>query len=324
MSRNNRKNQRSERIDEARKKAKSRFGQNPLPLGFPSTLDSKPTEITIKWPTNPIRSKVERKVCDLVTIPGEWGFLDNDDVDKIANRLVPHKVTVDQGLSLRKALMQEKAVYGHHRMLARANTFRRRYENGESVLQLSRRFDFPPVAIFRAILTSRGWSKVRIRDALRQPDTKMPGRDASEFKDAEEKDRVTNVNQGETAIKADLFEVVVGNFLDQNGINYRRQEDLLKEQQEEHGRPVNTPDFLILDHLEINGEPVAWIDAKNFYGANLSFTKKKTKKQMNRYIDEWGSGAIVYRHSFCDGLKIPGVLMLDETPLDTSIMNRDE
>ena len=152
----------------------------------------------------------------------------------------------------------------------------------------------------------------------------MPGRDATEFKDAEEKDRVTNVNQGETAIKADLFEVVVGNYLDHHGINYRRQEDLLKEPQKEHGRPVNTPDFLILDHLEINGEPVAWIDAKNFYGANLSFTKRKTKKQMNRYIDEWGSGAIVYRHSFCDGLTIPGVLMLDQSPLDTSIMNIDE
>ena len=151
MSRNNRKNQRSERLDEARKRAKSRFGQTPVPLGFPSNLDSKPTEISIKWPTNPIRVNVERKMCDLVTIPGEWGFLDDDNVGKIAKRLEPHKVTVDQGLSLRKALMQEKAVYGHHKMMARANMLRRRYDNGESVLQLSKRFDFPPVAIFRAI-----------------------------------------------------------------------------------------------------------------------------------------------------------------------------
>ncbi len=324
MSRNanNRKN--AERIDEARKRAESRFNQTPIPLGFPSILDPAPTEISIKWATNPLRYNVERKVCDLVTIPGEWGFLDNDAVDTIAKKLEPHKVTVDQGLSLRKALMQEKAVYGHHKMMVRANTFRKRYDNGESVLQLSRRFDFPPVAIFRAILTSRGWSKVKIRDSLRKPDSKMNERDAREFRNAEEKDRVTNVNQGETAIKADLFEVVVGNYLDKHGINYRRQEDLLKEQQKEHGRPVNTPDFLIMDHLEINGEHVAWIDAKNFYGANLSFTKKKTRKQMNRYIDEWGSGAIVYRHSFCDGLKIPGVLMLDQSPLDTSIMNNDE
>lgn len=319
-----RNSQYSERLNEAREKAKVRFSTTPIPLGFPDNIDPEPVNISIDWPTNPIRQNVERKVCDLVTIPGEWGFLDDDAVEIIAKRLEPHNMTIEQGLSLRKALMQEKAVYGHHKMMGRANTFRKRYDEGESVLQLSRRFDFPPVAIFRAILTSRGWSKVKIRDSLRQPDKKMEKRDVDEFRKAEEKDRVTNVDQGDTAIKADLFEVVVGNYLDKHGINYRRQEDLLKEQQKEHGRPVNTPDFLIMDKLEVNGEQIAWIDAKNFYGANLSFTKKKTRKQMNRYIDEWGFGAIVYRHSFCDAVNIPGVLKLDHTPLDISIMNPDE
>ncbi|MDP6098903.1 MAG: hypothetical protein QF566_01860, partial [Candidatus Thalassarchaeaceae archaeon] len=161
----NRDNQFSERLNEAREKAKSRFSASPIPLGFPNNIESEPVDISINWPTNPVRQNVERKVCDLVTIPGEWGFLDDDAVDIIAKRLEPHEMTVEQGLSLRKALMQEKAVYGHHKMMARANTFRKRYDEGESVLQLSRRFDFPPVAIFRAILTSRGWSKVKIRDS---------------------------------------------------------------------------------------------------------------------------------------------------------------
>ncbi|MBS71533.1 MAG: hypothetical protein CMO20_01080 [Thermoplasmata archaeon] len=308
---------------EAREKAMSRFETIPKPLGFPKVIEPAPADISYNWKVNPIKRNTERQACDLVTIPGEWGFLDDEHVDEIAEKLVPHNMSIEQGLSLRKALMQEKAVYGHHKMMSKSNTLLKRYNNGENVLQLSRRFDFPPVAIFRAILTARGWSKVKIRDSLRQPKEKMSERDAKEFKMAEEKDRVTNVDQGDTAKKADLFEVVVGNLLDDLGINYRRQEDLLKEQQKEHGRPVNTPDFLILDNLVINGEPIAWIDAKNFYGANLSFTKKKTKKQMNRYIEEWGVGAIVYRHSFCKDLKIPGVLMLDQTPLDMSIMNKE-
>ncbi|MBC8437971.1 MAG: TPD domain-containing protein [Euryarchaeota archaeon] len=121
---------------------------------------------------------------------------------------------------------------------------------------------------------------------MRSPDKKLSERDAKEFHEAESKDRVTNVDQGETAIKADLFEVVVEKFLNEKGIKFRRQEDLLAEQQKEHGRPLNTPDFLIMDELRINGKDVAWIDAKNFYGADVSFAKKKTKKQMNRYIDE--------------------------------------
>jgi hypothetical protein len=314
--------QHSSRIKDARSRAKKRFTINPAPLGFPAEFEP-PSEISIEWPTNPVKRQTERQACDLVMIPGEWGFLDDDDVEMIANRLTKHNMSVEQGLSLRKALMQEKTVYGHHRMMSKSNSFSKRYENGESIMQLSRRFDYPPVAIFRAILTARGWSKVKIRDSLRAPDKRLNERDAEEFRTAEEKDRVTNVDQGETAVRADLFEVVVQNYLDKMGIKYRRQEDLLAEQQKEHGRPLNTPDFLIMDELKINGENIAWIDAKNFYGANVSFAKKKTKKQMNRYIDEWGTGAIVYRHGFCDGLHIPAVMMLDVTPLDIEIMYQD-
>lgn len=256
-------------------------------------------------------------------IPGEWGFLGDEEVELISRRISRFGLNLEQGLSLRKALMQEKAVYGHGRMMARGDQFRRQYNGGATVLDLSKRFNHPPVAIFRAILTARGWSKQRIKESLRNPTKRLSERDQREFAIAEEKDRVTNVDQGETAVLADLFEVVVGNFLDGLGIQYRRQNELWKEQEKEHGRPINTPDFLIMDDLRINGQPVAWIDAKNFYGANVSFAKKKTRKQMNRYIDEWGSGAIVYRHGFCDGLQIPGVLMLDHTPLDLSVMDRE-
>lgn len=280
-----------------------------------------PEKIAIKWHTNPVKKKIELEASDLVMIPGEWGFLSEEDVGMIEKRIERLNMSIDQGLSLRKAIMQEKTVYGHHRMMSRANKFRTRYDNGETIMQLSRRFDFPPVAIFRAILTARGWSKLKIKESLRSPDKKLSERDAKEFHEAESKDRVTNVDQGETAIKADLFEVVVEKFLNEKGIKFRRQEDLLAEQQKEHGRPLNTPDFLIMDELRINGKDVAWIDAKNFYGADVSFAKKKTKKQMNRYIDEWGAGAIVYRHGFCSGLTIPGVLMLDQTPLDISVMH---
>ena len=311
--------QASARIIEAVERAEQRFSINPKPLGFPEEFEP-PNEVSVNWKTTPIKQRTERQACDLVMIPGEWGFLDDDAVEGIGDRLKTHNMSVDQGLSLRKALMQEKAVYGHYKMMNKSNTFLKRYENGESVLQLSRRFDFPPVAIFRSILTARGWSKVKIRDSLRSPKKLLSTRDAEEFQKAEEKDRVTNVDQGETAVRADLFEVVVEKYLDTLGIKYRRQEELLKEQQKEHGRPLNTPDFLIMDKLTINGKLIAWIDAKNFYGANVSFAKKKTKKQMNRYIDEWGAGAIVYRHGFCDGMLIPGVLMLDQTPLDITIM----
>ena len=53
---------------------------------------------------------------------------------------------------------------------------------------------------------------------------------------------------------------------------------MVAEQMAEHGRPVNTPDVLFLDHVKINDQPIAWIDAKHFYGADVNFQRKKMKK----------------------------------------------
>ena len=76
------------------------------------------------------------------------------------------------------------------------------------------------------------------------------------------------------------------------------------------------PDLLLLDDVRINGIPCAWIDAKHFFGADLKFPKKKTQKQVDRYVNEYGQGAIVYRHGFCQSLELNGAIQLDASPLD--------
>ena len=72
----------------------------------------------------------------------------------------------------------------------------------------------------------------------------------------------------------------------------------------------------MIDDVRINGIPCAWIDAKHFFGADLKFPKKKTQKQVDRYVAEYGHGALVYRHGFCDGLRLRGAIKLDSSPLD--------
>ncbi|MBT6645207.1 MAG: TPD domain-containing protein, partial [Euryarchaeota archaeon] len=91
-----------------------------------------------------------------------------------------------------------------------------------------------------------------------------------------------------------------------------------------HGRPLKTPDLLILDDVRINGQPVAWIDAKHYYGGDVGFQRKKTTKQMLRYVEEWGQGAIVFRHGYCENLHIPGTILLDSSPLDLSRLSPTE
>jgi len=80
------------------------------------------------------------------------------------------------------------------------------------------------------------------------------------------------------------------------------------------------PDFLILDDLWINGQKINWIDAKNFYGLNTQYLKKRIKHQTKKYLDVWGSGSIIFSLGFSSGLKIPGILFIDYYSLKNNIL----
>ena len=305
-------------IEEAQERANQRFERKERVMGFPDEV-LEPNNHSFDWQTNPVPLKDEEALAKFVIKKGEFGWLEDSRVDEIGQFVEGKNMTLDQALSLRSALLQQKTVYSHGRLKSRAKALFRLYNEGVNVVDLSKRFDFPPMNIFRIILAEKRWSKSRIKECLRDP-RKMKKREQEEFEKAEAADRVSNVDQSETHSRADLFEEVLADWFESRGVKIRRQNEMVSEQKLEHGRPINTPDILFLDHVEINGQPVAWIDAKHFYGADVSFQRKKMTKQMSRYIDEWGSGAVVYRHGFSENLFIPGCLMLDAENLDLSKM----
>ena len=305
-------------IEEVETRANERFDRQERVMGFPDEL-SAPKSHKIEWKTNPVPLKDEEVLAKFVIKKGEFGWLEDSRVDEIGQFVDGKNMNLDQALSLRSALLQQKTVYSHGRLKSKAKSLFRLYNEGVSVVDLSKRFDFPPMNVFRIILAEKRWSKSRIKECLREP-SKMNKREQEEFEKAEAADRVSNVDQSETHSRADLFEEVLADWFESRGVNLRRQNEMVAEQRLEHGRPINTPDILFLDHVEINGQPVAWIDAKHFYGADVSFQRKKMTKQMSRYIEEWGSGAVVYRHGFSENLFIPGCIMLDAENLDLSKM----
>lgn len=302
--------------------ARSRFEQSPLPLGFPEDTP-EPKTFSFDWATVPVPLKDEEAMAGKVMRKGEFGWLEDERVDQIAVIAEGYKMTLEQALSLRSALLQQKTVYGHGRLRSQGKNMLRLYNEGVSVVDLSTRFDFPPMNIFRIILTEMRWSKSKIKESLRQP-SKLSKRERTEFEAAEAADRVSNVDQGESQERADLFEDILADWFEDQGVRLRRQPEMVKEQKQDLGRPVRTPDILFLDHVEINGKPVAWIDAKHFYGADVDFQRKKMAKQMTRYIEEWGSGAVVYRHGFSANLFMPGCTLLDANVLDLSKLGPGE
>lgn len=302
-------------------RAEARFQRSPPPMAFPESLDA-PQRFDFEWELNPVPLSTEEKVASEVIQRGHFGWLEDDRVEEIATFVDSENMTLDQALSLRSALLQQKTVYSHGRLKSKSRELAKHYRAGTSIIELSQRYDFPPMNIFRVVLEAMGWSKKKIKESLREPSS-MKSREREEFEAAEAADRVSNVDQSEVQVRADLFEDILADWFEEKGVRLRRQPEMVKQQMADHGRPIRTPDLLFLDHVYINGEPIAWIDAKHFYGADVDFQRKKMRKQMNRYIDEWGSGAIVFRHGFSENLYMPGVLMLDSSQVDLTRLDSD-
>lgn len=302
-------------------RAEARFQRSPPPMAFPESLDA-PQRFDFEWKLNPVPLSTEEKVASEVVQRGHFGWLEDDRVEEIATFVDSENMTLDQALSLRSALLQQKTVYSHGRLKSKSRELAKHYRAGTSIIELSQRYDFPPMNIFRVVLEAMGWSKKKIKESLREPSS-MKSREREEFEAAEAADRVSNVDQSEVQVRADLFEDILADWFEEKGVRLRRQPEMVKQQMADHGRPIRTPDLLFLDHVYINGEPIAWIDAKHFYGADVDFQRKKMRKQMNRYIDEWGSGAIVFRHGFSENLYMPGVLMLDSSQVDLTRLDSD-
>jgi hypothetical protein len=308
------------KVEDTKALAIKRFDLKPRPMGIPSDIDPPPRRIDVTWANSPVPLAVQKEVGQKIVRRGEFGYLADERVQEIAKQIESYPINLDQALSLRGAINQEKSVFGHHRLLRQAPKLARRYDSGTDILDLAKDADSPPVNVFRTILANRGWGKNRIKESLKNPD-RLKKRDQEQFKIAEEADRVANVDQTETHQAADVFEEVLCDHFTSLGIRFKTQNQLMAEQMKSEGRPIRTPDLLLLDDVRVDGVPIAWIDAKHFFGAALSFPRKKTQKQVDRYSIAYGHGAIVYRHGFCDGLKLRGALLLDSSPLDLSVLH---
>ena len=76
------------------------------------------------------------------------------------------------------------------------------------------------------------WSKSKIKEHLRQP-SRLSERERTEFEAAEAADRVSNVDQGESQERADLFEDILADWFEQQGVRIRRQPEMVKEQKQD-------------------------------------------------------------------------------------------
>jgi hypothetical protein len=267
---------------------------------------------TFRWVSCPIAERDERDMGARLVEKGNYSPMTEQEIQSLSKYIQRSstRMSTRQAMSLRNALLQQKAVKRHYILVKDSKILARKYNRGESVLSLSRQFDYPPVNVFRAVLTGLGYSKKRIKTCLQNPREKLESREYHEFEAAEKADIVSNMDQEFGHQRGEVFEDIVGNFLKENGITFVRQDVLAAEQLEKFKKAIATPDFLFIDNVEINGQRVAWIDVKSFYGANTKLRLKKTRNQAARYIDYWGTGAIFFLEGFGASFQINGCTML--------------
>ena len=108
-------------IEEVETRANERFDREERVMGFPDELPA-PKNHKFEWQTNPVPLKDEEALAKFVIKKGEFGWLEDSRVDEIGQFVNGKNMNLDQALSLRSALLQQKTVYSHGRLKSKAKS----------------------------------------------------------------------------------------------------------------------------------------------------------------------------------------------------------
>ena len=201
--------------------------------------------------------------------------------------------------SIRRVYMRDRYIKRFHNLKDNINKMVHEYVQGVDILTISQKYDFPPMASMRAILSKCGYSKDNIKRITKDP-TLIEGRDREQFRIAIENDYIGDFDQEKITDGANNFEREIEAFFDKKHIPYRTQAELARDQIQLIERAVVTPDLYFPQGVMINGKKLYWIDAKNYYGGNASYVYQGVNKQANKYNKMYGHGAFIFKHGFSE------------------------
>lgn len=223
-------------------------------------------------------------------------------VKKLYNNNINPKIVI----SINSSFMKNYIIEHYNNLSKYSNKILNDYNN-INVLKLSEKYDLSPVTIIKFIFEKK--YNMKLSKIVKNIKI-LNDYDKKQLHTATNNDAYYTLDQTNQQQEAINFEKKVEDFLIKNNIKYSTQEQLSEEQIKKYGKAVNTPDFLINSEFSIDGMKIHWIDAKNFYGANIRFIKNKIKKQVIKYIDEYGDGCIVFNLGYNEMLKIDNVMFV--------------
>jgi len=279
----------------------------------------------IKWPINTIDRVAYVKLRDVFIKSRDYGPITSGKERQIAQLAREFNIDEQAVISIRNVVLKEKIISNYHRMNHKIRMIAAEYKSGDSIIELSRKHDFPPVNLLRGIFLELGYrsdvlyalfsDRAKATDCLR-------GRDIIQYEIAQQNDAETYFNQAQVAKIAAHNEALFIDFLKSLDIKMKTQDDLVEEQVSRHGRAIITPDVLFMEPVYINGALVKWIDFKNYVGTTAKFLLRSNLEQAARYTAKYGIGALAYRHPFVDGLKIGDTIILNCNMLTLNFIDK--
>lgn len=251
---------------------------------------------SFKW-TDKLTKLNTKKLTKKYLVPGHFRRYSEEEISDARDRAWVN-AKIHERLASR---VQKIRIRGTPEMLRAYKT--------QGILAISKALDYPPWPLFNAIT-------FKFRHTLSKYDREQ--RRIAELNDIQ-----SPYSQIVGKKHADEFEDKVIKFFRDQGVRLKDEHDLKREQIQKYGRAIWTVDLWFADNpIKINGKLIHWIECKNYMYTDVKLFQKSVVKQVTKYREQWGDGAIVFSYGYTIPLNVPGVLILDGYPFVNNTADR--
>jgi hypothetical protein len=196
----------------------------------------------------------------------------------------------------------------HYKVLRNSQRMIQSWQRGETLLELSRRYEFPPILTGLMLFQETGRSRKQYWTMVRNPETIGDPDLRKQIEEITKADMIYSPEGTEKQYKRGAWgEKNLQDWLDGQGIGYRTENDL-------RGEFPKTPDALLDKPILVNGWKVNWIESKATFGDRVE-VNKNTKKQLAPYVQLFGQGLVVYWFGFVDEITMEDDIFITDSSL---------
>lgn len=268
---------------------------------------------------NPLKNDVEKYIIKFIKTQKYTTYffkkIDNKLCNKITNKVKKNfDININSQLinSIKSAYVKDNIIKNNNKIDKNFKDIYKKYlqlennnKNNQNIIEYySTKYNVSPLNLIRKIFVKKYSKKFNKIDKQN-----LGSFDKNMLKYSIDNDNYALIDNNNLLKKAIEFENKINKILTKLKIKFKTQEQLSQEQIKEYGKPINTPDFLILSDFYVNGIKINWIDAKNFYGSCVQFIENKIKLQTDKYINVYGSGMIIFSQSYNSDLYYNNILL---------------